>query len=180
MLTRAMMTVALALLAAMPALAADIRTNVDPNADFSQYRTFSFLEADGGAKGAIADPKVRDRLRNLIAQHLDRRGYKPAPPGQPGDLGVLFSGHVEPKQRVLMTGRPTPYSYTWGRTELGGQSTMNYRAGTLVVDVVDFGKSELLWRTTIREAFSAGYSEENWKKVDRALAGAFAKLPLRK
>ena len=180
MMTRAIFLIATMLSVASAATAANIQTNVDPKADFSRYRTFSFLEADGGAKGAIADPKVRDRLRNLIAQHLDRRGYKPAAPNQPGDLGVLFAGHVEPKQRVLMTGRPTPYSYGWGRTELGGQSTMDYRAGTLIVDLVDFGKSELLWRTRIQEAFSAGYSEENWKKVDRALGDAFKKLPERK
>ena len=179
MLTRTLLFAAVAWLAAAPAAGADVRTTVDPQAKFSGYRTFAFLEPDPKAKGAIADKMARDRLRTLIAQHLVKRGYKPAEPGKAGDLGVHFSGHVEAKQRVLMTGRPQPYSYNWGRAELGGQDTYDYRDGTLVVDLVDLAKGQLLWRTRIQEALTAGYSEENWKKVDRALDEAFKKLPSR-
>jgi hypothetical protein len=169
-----------ALLLAHAAAAADVKTTVDPQADFGKYGTFTFLESEPKGKGAITDKRVYDRLRYLIAQHLNKSGYKPAPPGQSGELGVHFAGHVEPKQRVLMTGRPGPYSYNWGRAELGGQDTFDYREGTLVIDLVDLSKGQLLWRTRIQEAFSAGYSEENWKKVDRALMEAFKKLPPRR
>jgi hypothetical protein len=157
--------------------AADIQTTVEPEADLAKYRTFTFLQADPKAKGAITDKRAQERLRYLIAQHLNKRGYKPAPPGQAGELGVHFSGHVEPKQRVLMVGRPGPYSYGWGQTQLGGESTLDYREGTLYVDLVDLSKDQLVWRTRITEALTAGYSEENWKKTDRALAEAFKKLP---
>jgi hypothetical protein len=161
------------------ASAADIKTTVDPKADFTQFQTFSFLEADPKAKGAITDKAARQRLRYLIAQHLNKRGYRPAAPGATADLGVHFAGHAEPKQRALMVGRPAPYSYGWGQTELGGIDEMPYREGTLIVDLVDFGKGQLLWRARIQEALTAGYSEENWKKADRALAEAFKKLPSR-
>ncbi len=167
------------LLAAPVASAADVRTTVDPAADFSRYRTYTFLQSDPKEKGAITDAKARERLQSLIARQLNARGYKPAAPGQAGDLGVHFSGHAIAKQRVLMTGRPDPYSYGWGRAELGGQSTLDYREGTLFVDLVDLSKGQLLWRTRISEALTAGYSEENWKKADRALGEAFKKLPPR-
>jgi opacity protein-like surface antigen len=178
--TRTLTTAALAMLLAGAATAADVQTTVDPQADLGKYRTFVFLEADPKVKGAITDKQVRSRLRYLIAQHLNKRGYTPAPPGKPGELGVLFSGHVEPKQRVLMTGRPGPYSYDWGHSEIGGQSTLDYREGTLYVDLVDLSKDQLVWRSRMTEALSAGYSEENWKKMDRVLAEAFKKLPARK
>lgn len=177
---RAILFATAILLAGPVALAADIQTTVDPAADLARFRTFSFLEADPKAKGAIADKRVYDRLRYMIAQNLGKRGYQPAAPGKPADLGVLFAGHVEPKQRVLMTGRPGPYSYNWGHSELGGQSTLDYREGTLFVDLVDLSKDHLVWRTRITEALTAGYSEENWKKVDRSLGEAFKKLPPRK
>lgn len=179
-MARSFLIAAAALLLVQAATAADVRTTMDPQADLGKYGTFAFLESEPKGKGAITDKLANSRLRNLIAQHLNKRGYKPAPPGQAGELGVHFAGHVEPKQQVLMTGRPTPYSYNWGRTELGGQETYDYREGTLVVDLVDLSKSQLLWRTRIREAFTAGYSEENWKKVDQALAEAFKKLPARR
>ena len=179
MLTRPMLVAATILLVARVATAADIKTTVDPAADLGKYQTFTFLQANPKDKGAITDKMALDRLRHMIAAHLGKRGYKPAEPGKAADLGVHFAGHVESKQRVLMTGRPGPYSYGWGRTELGGQDTLDYREGTLIVDLVDVSKNQLLWRTRISEALTAGYSEENWKKVDQALGEAFKKLPPR-
>jgi hypothetical protein len=179
MVAKACMAAALAL-AAQVALAADVRTTADPGADFGRYATFTFLEPDPKEKGAITDSKVRERLRYMIAVHLNSRGYKPAPPGKTGELGVHFSGHADAKQRALMVGRPAPYSYGWGNTELGGFSTMDYREGNLFVDLVDLSKSQLLWRAQIQQALTAGYSEENWKKADKALAEAFKKLPERR
>jgi len=161
-------------------VAADVQTKVDPAANLKQYTTFSFLEPDPKAKGAITDKNVQSRLRYFIAKHLNSRGYTPAPPGKAGDLGVHFSGHAVPKQRVLMVGRPGPYDYSWGRSELGETDTMDYREGNLVVDLVDLSKGQLLWQARIKEALTAGYSEENWKKADKALAEAFKKLPARK
>lgn len=155
-------------------------TTVNPAVDVGRLGTFAFLEADPKDKGAITDPAVQGRLRQLIMRHLGQRGYQPAAPGQTADLGVLFAGHVEPKQRVLMTGRPGPYSYNWGRAELGGQSTLDYREGRLIVDLVDLSKNELAWRARISEALTAGYSDENWKKIDRALGDAFKTLPARR
>ena len=144
MFRRAFLIAAAVVLTTRAATAADIQTTVDPAADLAKFGTFTFLEPDPKAKGALTDKKVYDRLRYMIAQHLNKRGYQPAPPGKTSDLGVHFAGHVEPKQSVLMTGRPGPYSYGWGRTELGGQDTFDYREGTLVVDLVDLSKGHLL------------------------------------
>ncbi len=180
MCARLCMTAAMVLVTAQAAWAADVQTKVDPAADLKKYGTFSFLEPDPKAKGAITDKNVQSRLRYFIAKHLNSRGYTPAPPGKPGDLGVHFSGHAVPKQRVLMVGRPGPYDYSWGRAELGETDTMDYREGNLVVDLVDLSKGQLLWQARIKEALTAGYSEENWKKADKALAEAFKKLPARK
>jgi len=180
MIARALMMSAVMLLTSGLASAADIQTTVDPKADFTKFQTFSFFEADPKAKGAITDKAVRERLRYLIAQHLNKKGYRPAAPGATADFGVHFAGHAEPKQRALMVGRPGPYSYGWGQTELGGVSEMAYREGNLVVDLVDIGKGQLLWRARIQEALTAGYSEENWKKADRALGDAFKSLPQRR
>lgn len=48
------------------------------------------------------------------------------------------------------------------------------------MDLVDLGKNQLLWRARISDVFSAGYSEDNWKKVDRALVEAFKNVPQRR
>jgi len=171
---------ALALLVPAVVAAADIKTTIDPAADLTKYQTFTFFEPAAGDKGAITDGAARERLRYMIARHLNGRGYKPAPPGKTGDLGVYFSGQAVPKRSVLMVGRAGPYDYGWGNQELGGTDTMDYREGTVVIDLVDVSKGQLVWRARIIEALTAGYSEENWKKAERAVGDAFKKLPARK
>lgn len=175
-----MFLIAAALLLASCATPPGIQTTADPQADLSRYRTFAFLEGGPKTEGAIADKMVNDRLRHIIAVRLTSRGYTPAATGQTGDLGVYYSGKVVPKQSVLVVGRPGPYNYSWGRTELGGYDTMDYREGTLYVDLVELSSNRLVWRTRISEALSAGYSEENWKKMERALEEAFQSVPQRR
>ncbi len=169
-----------AMLLPVRAAAAEVQTTADPQADLSRYGTFVFLEADPGAPGAITDKLARDRLRHMIGIRLGTKGYAPAKKGETAELGVHYSGQVVPKQRALMVGRPGPYDYSWGRADIGGYDTTAYREGTLFVDLVDLGKSHLLWRARISDVFSAGYSEENWKKVDRALVEAFKSVPQRR
>ena len=173
------MLAAAALLAACAA-PPGIQTTLDPQADISRYRTFVFLEGGPKTEGAITDKRVNDRLRHMIAVRLGARGYVPAASGQPADLGVHYAGKVVPKQSVLMVGRPGPYDYSWGRTELGGYDTMDYREGTLYIDLVELATNRLVWRSRISEAFSAGYCEDNWKKLESALEQAFEKLPTRR
>src|SRR5262252_6669906 len=154
-----------------------IQTTLDPQVDISKYRTYAFLEGEPKTEGAITDKLVNDRLRHMIAVRLGANGYMPAASGQPADLGVYYAGKVVPKQSVLMVGRPGPYDYSWGRTELGGYSTTEYREGTLSIDVVELASNRLAWRSTISEAVAVAYTEDNWKKIERALDQAFEKLP---
>ena len=161
------------------AAAADVQTTVDPGANLTGYRAYAFLNVDPKAAGAITDAQVQRRIQSLLARHLNAKGYTAAAPGETADLGVHYSAQVVAKQRALMVGTRGPYSYSWGRTEFDGSSTLDYRQGTLFVDLVDLAKGQLLWRTRVSEALSASYSEENWKKIDRALGEAFKKLPPR-
>ena len=162
------------------AAAAEVQTTVDPGANLAGYRAYAFLEVDPQAPGAITDAVAQRRIRSLLAKHLNAKGYAAARSGETADLGVHYSAQVVAKQRALMVGTQGPYSYAWGRTELVGTSTMDYRQGTLFVDLVDLAKGQLLWRTRVSEALSAGYSEENWTKIDRALGEAFKRLPQRR
>lgn len=155
----------------------DFQTTMEPGADPGKYRTFAFVQSDAKDAGAITDSLAQRRLQQMVARQLVGKGYVAAAPGQRADLGVNVAGHVVPKQRVFMVGSPTPYDYNWGQIEPGGTQTVDYRQGTLYVDLVDLGQSRLLWRARISEALTPGYSEENWQKVERAVGEAFKSLP---
>jgi len=158
----------------------DIQTTFDFSADLGKYRTFAFVQGDAKSTGAITDHQVRGHLEQLIAAQLKARGYLPAAEGQTADLAVHFAGHMAPKQRVFMAGKPDPYDYGWDRAQAGGYESVDSRQGTLMIDLVDLPRGQLLWRTRISDALSAGYSEENRKKVEQSLSDAFRTLPARR
>jgi len=180
MMKRLLSIAAAIILTACATPGADIKSGAAPGVSFDRYRTFTFVEGDVQGPGAITDKLVRDRVRYLIAVHLGKRGYAPAAPGQAADLGVNYLGQVDAAQRELMTGYPGLYEYRGGSVDLGGIGTMDYRKGTLIVDIFDRSAKQLVWRATVSEAFSASYTEDNWKKLDRALEQAFQSLPARR
>jgi len=179
--TRALLAATAIVLSACAATpGADVQATLDPEANLGNYQTYTFVQGDPKEQGAITDPRVQQRLQQMVGSQLISKGYAPAAPGQDAQLGVNLAGNVVPKQRVFVTGRPGPYDYNWGRVELGGYQTADYRQGTLFVDVVDLARKRLLWRGRISEALSEGYSDENWQKVNRALAEAFKSFPARR
>jgi hypothetical protein len=162
------------------AFAPNVQTTFDFEADLTKYRTFAFVRGDPAATGAITDAQVRDRLERLITMHLESRGYALAARDPIAGLAVHYAGHMTSRQQVFRDDKTGPYDYGWGRTQSGGSDSMNYRPGMLIIDVVDLSRGQLLWRTRLPRTLSAGYSEENWKKIDSALGDAFSTLPARR
>ena len=161
------------------AAAADVSPKPEVAANVAKFRTFAFVQGDPQQAGVVADKQVRHRLERMVTSQLMNKGYAPAAPGQKAELGVNMAGKVMDKQQVFLVDNPTPYEYYRGRIEAGGYDTAQYREGTVQVDIIDLGQPRLLWNTRIEQELSAGYSEENWKKVERAMAAAFKSLPAR-
>ncbi len=169
---------AVALIAAC-ASAPEVSTTLDPDADPGRYATFAFTQGDPQRLNVVTDPQVLRRLQQMVTRQLAVKGYVAAAPGQAADMGVNFAARVEDAQRVFMTGSGFQ-EYGWRNRQLGGYETVNYREGTLLVDVVDLKQTRLMWRAHVAEELTPGYSEENWIKIDRALAEAFKTLPARR
>ena len=157
----------------------NVQTTTDPKADLSKYTTYAFVNSDPKEAGAITDPMLRRRLADMIAAQLSSRGYQMAAVGQVPTLAVHFTGSVSQQQRVFMEGPGQGfYGYGW-RQDMGGFDTSNYRKGTLTVDLVDPKQKQLVWRARVSEALTESYAEDNWMRIERALATAFKDLPPR-
>ena len=155
----------------------NFQTVTDPRADLSKYTTYAFVNSDPKEAGAITDPMLRRRLADMIAAQLSTRGYQIAAQGQAPTLAVHFTGSVSQQQRVFMEGPGQGfYGYGW-RQDMGGFDTSNYRKGTLTVDLVDPRQKQLVWQARISEALTESYSEENFARIERAVAAAFKELP---
>lgn len=124
-----------------------IRSNSDPSADFSHYKTFEFLA--GGEPGKPGYQSFGTQyLTTAISRELQARGFSHQ---ENGDLLVNF--HVQKKDKVDVTQSPAGYGYYgyrggmygWGTSVNSSTFVDSYTEGTLNVDVVDRAKHQLLW-----------------------------------
>jgi hypothetical protein len=66
------------------------------------------------------------------------------------DIYVAYSARVEDKQQVspYYNGLGYPYGYGYGYYGRGMQPITQYKAGTVVIDIIDARRKELAWRGT--------------------------------
>jgi len=152
----------------------DVRTEHDPGADFSRFKTFAFAERPIAEESGIdKDSAARDRIESALSRELMNKDLRPARSGQRPDLTVYYSVAVHEKnQKASRTG------YGWGARYGGGQTTYPYEEGMLIVDLVDPAKEKLMWRATMNahlEDTSAGRLDQ----ADRAISRAFEQYPPR-
>lgn len=143
-------------LAAMTLLAAcesgpTIRSNVDPAANLSSYKTYMFPEKTGTDRGGATRP-ITSYFKEAIRREMDARGYKYVE-GGPADLLVNFNANSQENVDVRTTpGSTYGYGYYGYRGGMYGASafppeveTVRYKTGTANVDVVDLSKKQVVW-----------------------------------
>lgn len=116
----------------------------DPNAKFSQYRTYTWL-----AQPKAGSPLLQQRLVDGVNQRLQAKGLRQVPSG--GDITV--AAHVATQQQQsLTTFYDTPAYGGWGWRGMGGgmgtatTTVDTYEVGTLVVDLFDTASKRAVWR----------------------------------
>jgi len=146
-----------ALLVAMGCATVRVKTDHDPETDFSALRTFGWLEPPlreqpKPASGEDVDPFAHNtlldkRVRSAVEAELAERGYAPAAAGETPDFQLRY--HVILRDRTRTVSQPVfvgggyhryPYSYS------GYYGTYTYEEGTLVLDVIDPGSEQITWR----------------------------------
>jgi len=151
----------------------DVKTDSDPSANFSSYRTYSWA-----AKPEAGSPLVQQRIVDGIDARLRAKGLTLAPSG--GDVAV--AAHVATSQKQTLD---TFYNGTamggWGwRGGMGmGSSTTTvrtYDVGTLVVDMFDARTQKGVWRGTATDTIPDSPEKVN-AVVEAALDKMFASFP---
>lgn len=131
-----------------------IEQDFDPQRDFGAYRAWSWKEP--ALQYRPDDPRLRSdlteqRLREAIAAQLDQRGLRHTDTG--GDLQVQAWLIVEERQEQIVTsyaGWGQPWRGYWGGPGLAEVRTVDYRIGTLQIDLYDNRDGRLVWRGSSR------------------------------
>ena len=176
------MTILVAMLGAC-ASGPNIRSDHDPTADFSQYRTYNFY-ADAGPGGTEYQSFFSEYVTKAITREMESRGYTKS---DNPDLLVNFNAIVQDKTKVTTTPAPMYggyYGYRGGFYDpwMGyGQETRvsQYTEGTFNIDIVDAKKKKLVWEAVGVGRVTDDVLENLEAKVNEAVPQYFAQYPYR-
>jgi hypothetical protein len=175
----------LAILSAFTSACSNLRvkSDFDPQADFSGYKTYSWLPEDHPSAAAdssgVPSDLVEQRIRTSIERQLLTKNLRPAMAGTTPDLYV--TDHQIQRERIDTTGSGSGMGLGYGFGSWGGgasSSIYDVRSateGTLVIDLVDTRSSRLVWRGMATDPVPA--PEQSAGRIDQAVAETFKKYP---
>ncbi len=163
--------------------AIEVNTDFDPATDFTRYQTFAWMEGTGGGNDPRVSGDLMDqRFRRAIESELVSRGMQKAASGQPD---VFVGYQVALDDRVDYETINTYYGGGWGYRGVYGvgvasQTTAReYTLGTLVIDVFDAGRRELVWRGTGEGRVDAARNpQERQERINEAVTLILEEFPV--
>jgi len=158
-----------------------VRTDFDPSADFSSFKTYAVAGLTDVNQGGVLDNSLlRKRLEKMVGSQLSNKGLREVGLEDNPDLLVHYWVGLQEKQRIESTG-PAVGAYGWrGGYGWGvgysGVNTYEYTEGTLIVDLVTPAKKELVWRGSMVGTLTDS-KEKNLELAKEAIAKAFEDYP---
>lgn len=161
----------------------NIRSNTDPQANLSAYRTFGFVEPLGTDRAGYST-FVSQQLKTAVRRELETRGYTYAQDNP--QLLVNFNAKLDSKMRVESV---PSMSGTVGRGYYGYRGGVyaawpayetevdQYTEGTLNVDVVDEAQKRLVWEGIAVGRVTNKTRENIGQALDSTVAEIFKRFP---
>ena len=176
---RALLVAGFAVLAAGCGSSIQIDHDYDPDANFSQYKTYDWLPQQATAQGNAQQAQERNtlldqRIKEAVNEQLSREGLTRTSDNP--DLLIAYHTGVENKVDV------TDWGYTYGSYYYGyprrDVTVYQYQTGTLIVDLIDSAGKELVWRGSAQATLLENPTPEKvQQRIDNAVARMFEKYP---
>ncbi len=151
--------------------------NVDPNADFSGYKTYGFVDQPA-SDNADYETLETSFLKVAVAQQMDVRGYR-----YDSDPDLLLNFYIHTKDKVETYNTPVAHGYygyrnynSWGGYAYETQ-VQQYTEGTLHIDVVDAANRKLVWEGVLTGRLTDKDVANLENTVDEAVKEVFANFP---
>lgn len=175
---------ALALLLVGCATGPRVRTDYDPSADFSRYRSWGFYSPIAMEESGYSS-WISDRIKDNVRREMSARGYRYDEKSP--DLKVNFQGIVQEKTDVWSTPRTDfHYFYSYRRRAYfavpfwyDDTQVSQYTEGTLTIDLVDAARNRMVWTGAAIGRVVKRTPQEKMVEVDQAITGIFAQFPYR-
>jgi hypothetical protein len=167
----AIVCIAFILAALASVCAQNVQTDFDHQANFSQYKTYSWQEIKP------ANSLWDARIKSAVDAQLASKGWTQVATG--GDVAIVAIKTTQ-TQRTLQTFYDGfGGGWRWrGGGGFGDATTteQDYKEGTLVVDLYDAKTKQIIWRGSAEDTLS-DKAEKNEKNLDKGVAKMFKNFP---
>ncbi len=154
--------------------------NFDDEADFSSYKTFSWVKIGGAV---VVDDLSDRQIKEAIAAELGTKGLQPAADGD-GDLHLGYQVSVDQQQQMNTMGTNWGAGPMWrggyGGMGMGSSTTTvsNINVGTFVLDIYDVEAHRLVWRgTATRTMSNTTNAKKKAKRIDKGVTKLLKSYP---
>jgi len=159
------------LLLASVSSAQQVKTDYDRNANFGQYKTYSWQKVQ------TQDQLLVPRIKEAVQATLAAKGLTPVESG--GDVAIVAMETTQNQQTLNTFYDGFGGGWRWrGFGGFGDATTtvQNYKVGTLVVDLFDAHTKTLIWRGSSSDTLS-NKSDTNIKNLDKGVQKMFDHFP---
>jgi hypothetical protein len=148
-----------------------VRTNVDPQADFSGYRTYGWASQ---VEARSDNPLLHERVRQSIEDQLAVRGMRRA---DPADIAIAFSIETQQRASIASAASRSLRPERWASGIIGHAATTprDDVEGSLAIDVYDAGARKLLWHGLVTREMPDKVDQTD---IDSTVAAVLASLPV--
>src|SRR6201982_1339315 len=153
------------------AFAQQVKTDYDHNANFGQYKTYSW------EKVQTKDPLLVDRIKSAVNSALVAKGWTELPSG--GEVEVFAIETTQNQQTLDTFYNGFGGGRRWGGFGGFGDATTTvetYKVGTLVVDLFDAKTEKLIWRSSSSDTLS-DKADKNTKNLGKGVNKMFQHFP---
>lgn len=164
------------LLASGCASGPEIRVDMDSRANMKAFRTFAFFETVSTDNPAYSS-LLSTRLKAATRGQLEKNGYTYS--ANEPDLLVNFYLKIVNKQEVRSSGGYYGYRAGYYGTWTGYPyvETVDYKQGTLSVDLVDAKHKQLVWQGVAEGVVSEEAQRNPGPAIDRVVGEIFSNFP---
>lgn len=163
--------VALSLSLLTPALAQHVQTDFDHQANFGQYKTYSWQAIK--PENSLWD----SRIKSAVDAQLAVKGWSRMDTG--GDVAIVAIKTTQTQKALNTFYDGFGGGWRWRGFGGFGESTTtenDYKEGTLIIDLYDAKTKQLIWRGSAEDMIS-DRAEKNEKNLDKGVAKMFKGFP---
>jgi hypothetical protein len=151
--------------------AANISTDYDHSANFSVYKTYSWVKVQAG------DSLWEERIKQDVDAQLAAKGWTEVPSNGSASITAFRSTHEQPTLQTFYDGFGGGWRWRGGGgMGMATTTTEDIKVGTLVVDIFTSQTKQLLWRGT-DSADLSGNPDKNAKNLAKDVQNMFKHFP---